>query len=150
MAVTIKQIDYKSLDARQRENFNFMKLSAVLADYGFVTMRLSADWQGADFIAQHVDGQTFLKVQLKSRLAFGKMYEGKDLYMAFRHRKSDAWYLFPHDKVLRSVLAGKRLAGTRSWDQRGGYSFASLGKDLLALLEPYRIGHPERRVLRLK
>jgi hypothetical protein len=57
-------------NARQKENFNFQKISAVLADYGFVTMRLSADWQGADFIGLHIDGETALRVQLESRLAF--------------------------------------------------------------------------------
>jgi hypothetical protein len=35
-------------------------VSAVLADYGFMTMRLRDDWQGADFIAQHVEGAKFL------------------------------------------------------------------------------------------
>ena len=44
----LKQIKYRRLNARQKENFNFQKLSAVLADYGFVTFRLSDDWQGAD------------------------------------------------------------------------------------------------------
>ena len=66
------KIDPKKLNPREKENYNFLKVSAVLADYGFVTMRLSSDWQGADFIAQHLDGETFLKVQLKSRLTFDK------------------------------------------------------------------------------
>jgi hypothetical protein len=30
-----------------------------------MTMRLSDDWQGADFIAQRIDGGTFLKVELR-------------------------------------------------------------------------------------
>jgi hypothetical protein len=79
MAVSLKTIVYSQLNARQKENFNFLKVSAVLADYGYMTMRLNDDWQGADFIAQHIDGGTFLKVQLKSRLAFGTKYQGKDL-----------------------------------------------------------------------
>ena len=62
--MALSRIAYHDLNARQQENYNFVKLSAVLADYGFVTMRLSADWQGADLIAQHVDGATFLKIQL--------------------------------------------------------------------------------------
>jgi hypothetical protein len=59
--MTFNRIEYESLNSRQREAFNFQKVSAVLADYGFITIRLSSDWRGADFIAQHVDG-TFLKV----------------------------------------------------------------------------------------
>lgn len=70
MAVRLAKIEYFRLNARQKENYNFLKVSAVLADYGYMTMRVSADWQGADFIAQHIDGTTSLKVQLKSRLAW--------------------------------------------------------------------------------
>ncbi|HEV2947263.1 MAG TPA: SPASM domain-containing protein [Gemmataceae bacterium] len=34
----LKRISYSSLNAKQKENFNFQKISAVLADYGFVTL----------------------------------------------------------------------------------------------------------------
>jgi hypothetical protein len=60
-----KKIIYSELNARQKESYNFQKVSAIFADYGFSTIRLSDDWQGADFIAQHIDNQVFLKVQLK-------------------------------------------------------------------------------------
>ena len=65
MTLDLRRIHYSSLNARQKENFNFQKLSSVLADFGFVTMRLTDDWGGADFIAQHIDGETFLRVQLQ-------------------------------------------------------------------------------------
>jgi hypothetical protein len=68
--MNLTKIDPTNINSRQKENYNFLKVSAVLADYGFNTMRLSDDWQGADFIAVHIDGETFLKVQLKSRLGF--------------------------------------------------------------------------------
>jgi hypothetical protein len=83
MPAKLDRITYSKLNARHKENYNFLKVSAILADYGYMTMRLSADWQGADFIAQHIDGETFLKVQLKSRLAFYKKYRKKGLYVAF-------------------------------------------------------------------
>ena len=74
--------------------FNFQKASAKLADYGFTTMWLNNDWQGADFIAVHVDGNTYLKVQLKDRLSFNRKYIGKDIYICFI---SDGdIYLYPH------------------------------------------------------
>ena len=56
MSQEFKRIRYNSLNSRQQEAFNFQKVSAVLAEYGFVTIRLSSDWGGADFIAQHKDG----------------------------------------------------------------------------------------------
>ena len=76
---SFERVPYEKLNSRQRENYNFQKVSAVLADYGFSTIRLSNDWQGADFIAQHLDGIRFLKVQLKARLTFDRKYMGRDL-----------------------------------------------------------------------
>lgn len=140
MPLKLIPVDYRELNARQQENYNYSKVSAVLAEYGFSTMRLSDDWQGADFIAQHVDGETFLKVQLKGRLTFSRKYKGKDLYIAFFSRPD--WYLFPHDEVLDKVIAKNRLVGTRSWDKGGGYSFPYLPRKLKSLMEPYKIGHP--------
>ena len=135
--MNLEKISYAKLNARQKENFNFQKISAVLADYGFVTMRLSDDWQGADFIALHVDGETVLRVQLKSRLAFQKKYCGKGIWIAFG--SGDEWYLYPHDELLEVILRETSIATTQSWSERGGYSFAGLSKDLRPLLAPYRI-----------
>jgi hypothetical protein len=138
MAIQLRGIEYKNLNARQKENYNFLKLSAVLADYGYTTMRLSDDWQGADFIAQHIDTGQFLKVQLKSRLAFYKKYQDKELYIAFCNEGD--WYLYPHDELLELVLTGKKnVGGTKSWDEDGGYSFPSLSVEMRRLLEPYKI-----------
>lgn len=140
MKPPLHRVKYKNLNARQKENYNFLKLSSRLADYGYMTMRLSADWQGADFIAQHIDGKTFLKVQLKSRLAFNKKYLGKDICVAFVHR--DEWYLFQHDELLRRVLRSTRIGRTVSWRKRGGYSFPGLPRHLQPLLSPFKIGNP--------
>jgi hypothetical protein len=76
-----EKIRYEDLNSRQKENFNFQKVAAHLADYGFNCLRLSDDWQGADFIACHIDGNTSLKVQLKGRLNIDKKYYGKDIYI---------------------------------------------------------------------
>jgi len=140
----LKRIEYAKLNARQKENFNFQKLSAVLADYGFVTFRLSDDWQGADFIAQHVDGATFLRVQLKGRLTFSSKYQGKDLWIAFND--GEVWYLYPHDKLLGQVLKTTSIGSTVSWSVRGGYSFPRLPKQLRKLLSRYRISGDARPV----
>jgi len=137
MPIRLNLIEYKNLNARQKENYNFQKISAILADYGFATLRLTEDWQGADFIAQHMDGITFLKVQLKSRLTFSKKYIGKNLFIAFPY-KGD-WYLFDHDKFLKKVLRSTGISETESWQVKGGYSFPSLGDKLLSLVKPYKI-----------
>ena len=66
------KIEYQKLNARQQETYYFHKVSTVLAEYGFATIKLNDDWANADFIAQHIDGETYLKVQLKGRLTFAK------------------------------------------------------------------------------
>jgi len=99
-------------------------------------MRMSDDWQGVDFIAQHIDG-AFLKVQLKSRLSFGEKYRGKELYIAFICNGD--WYLYPHDELLDQVIATTGVGATVSWEERGGYSFPGLSHQMRKLLEPYKI-----------
>ena len=137
MQVAFRRYPYQKLNPRQQEGYNFQKVSAVLADYGFLTIRLSSDWRGADFIAQHVDGITFLKVQLKGRPFFDKRYRDQDLYICFSN--ADSWFLYPHDEVLGQMLSAGRLQGTEAWDADGIYHFPKLTKLLATLLEPYRL-----------
>lgn len=107
-----KRIRFKDLNARQKENFNFQKVASTLADYGFNCIRLSDDWQGADFIACHIDGNTFVKIQLKSCFTFAKKFIGKDIYIAFP--QDGKWYLYPHDELLnRKEFDSMKEA--RSW-----------------------------------
>lgn len=85
MPRVFERVTYESLNARQKESYNFQKISAVLAEFGFVTIRLSDDWKGADFLAQHNEGGT-LKVQLKSRLTFQKKYQGNKTLQGAAHK----------------------------------------------------------------
>ncbi len=73
----LNHIKYTDLNSRQRERYNFQKIAGILADYGFSSIKLDDDWQGADFLAQHIDGSTFIKVQLKGRLSFDRKYLNK-------------------------------------------------------------------------
>ncbi len=134
----LKKIEYRNLNARQKENYNFQKISALLADYGFTTIRLSDDWNGADFLALHIDGITTLKVQLKPRLTFGKKYVGKGLWICFPSGRD--WYLYPHDELLETVLSESKVGASHSWIQAGLYSFNRLGKNARSWLEDHRIG----------
>jgi hypothetical protein len=61
----LNKIKYIDLNARQKENYNYHKIASALAEYGYDCMRLNNDWQGADFIAVHNDGEQMLKIQLK-------------------------------------------------------------------------------------
>jgi hypothetical protein len=144
-AAEFKRIAYSSLNSRQQEAFNFQKVSAVLADYGFITIRLTSDWRGADFIAQHLDGTMFLKVQLKGRCTFDKKYIGRDLHVCFP--AGDAWFLYPHDELLDRVLAETGIAETDAWKTQGGYSFPRLSMKLRRLLDPHRLAAEEARGL---
>lgn len=139
-----KQFAYADLNSPQQENYNFHKIAARLADYGFNCIRLSDDWQGADFIACHVDGQTFLKVQQKGRFEINQKYSGKDLYIAFRH--GDDVYIYPHDvmrdKLLKWGMEKGRLVETVSWKERGGFSWKNPTTDHLKLLDPYKLVDP--------
>ncbi|MDO8490366.1 MAG: hypothetical protein Q7S47_03040 [bacterium] len=137
MTCRFEKITYTGLNGKQQENYNYQKVSSVLADYGFNTIRLSDDWQGADFIAIHVNGSDFLKVQLKGRLTFGKKYIGKDIWICFSY-KSD-WFLYPHDTFLEILGAKMKFTQTKSWIDLGGYSWNYLSKIQASLLAGYKI-----------
>ena len=95
-----EKIKYSDLSAKAKETYNFQKASSLLADFGFVTNLLKYDWLGADFLAQHIDGD-WLKIQLKGRLTTKPEYEGKDIYIMFEDKDVQQWYLFPHDKLTK-------------------------------------------------
>jgi hypothetical protein len=137
MPIEWKRIVYDQLTSRQKEAYNFQKISALLAEFGYSTIRLTDDWNGADFIAQHSDGKTFLKVQLKGRLCFYEKYSNKELYLCFRDGEN--WYFYPHDELRDKVLDLRLMKGSTSWDKEEGYSFPHLSKQLKELLKPYRI-----------
>ncbi len=132
--MNLKKIEYSELNAKAKEMYNFQKASAKLADYGFTTMWLNNDWEGADFLAVHVDGETVLKVQLKARLTFSKKYVGKNIYMCFP--ENGEIYLFPHDEILEKV---EHRISDRKWVETGTWSSSSLTKQNADLLHSYRL-----------
>jgi hypothetical protein len=133
-----KKISYKELNARQKELFNFQKISATLADYGYNCIKLADDWQVADFLAYHVNGQTTLKVQLKSRLTIQKKYCDKDIWMAFPHKET--WYLIKHDSLVEKTGEHTDWLESPSWQQHGAYSSTSINPGLLKSLAENRLG----------
>lgn len=133
----LQRIEYSELNARQKEIYNFQKLSAVLADYGFNCIKLADDWQGADFLAYHKDGGDTLKVQLKGRITIARDYQGKDLWMAFP--VDGAWHLIEHDALLKIIDEKTRWLETKSWQQEGKYTAPRPGAELRAALAPSKL-----------
>lgn len=139
-----KKVNYdKDLNSKQQEIFNFHKVSALLADYGFNCIKLSDDWHGADFLAYHKDGEDTKKVQLKGRPTVGKKYSNKDIWMAFPiilDCKNEDWYLIEHDIFLEKVSSFTNWKNTKSWNDEGGYASGRLNKNLLESIKDYKIG----------
>ena len=135
--MVFERIAYSQLNSRQKETYNFHKIASVLADYGFTCIRLSDDWEGADFIAQHIDGETFLKVQLKGRLSFDKKYLGKNLWISFLHENEV--FLYQHDETLEQFSQAGRIVHTDSWQVRGQFHFPKLGQEVFDLIEGSRL-----------
>ena len=133
-----QRVPYYELNKRQRENYNFQKVAARMADYGFNCLRLTDDWQGADFIACHVDGETFLKVQLKGRMTIDWKYLGKGIHIAFLW--DEDCYVYDHDALVRHVEEnGLGVTKTVSWSERGHYNWPNLPRWAREFLSGYRI-----------
>ena len=113
----LKKVDYNQLNAREKENYNYHKVASALADYGFDSMRLNNDWQGADFIA--VKGDEMIKVQLKSRFTLAKKYVGKQIYIAFI--ENNEVKIYSHDDALD--IATKNILQSSSWIKNNAYNF---------------------------
>ena len=132
------RVEYGSLNSKQKEIYNFQKSAALLADFGFNCIKLSDDWQGADFLAYHKDGNETLRVQLKARLTVDKKYCGRGLWMNFP--ADGSWYLVQHDELVRILGEATKYLTSRSWMHKGSYSNARPSRALLDCLARFRVG----------
>lgn len=133
----LERINYEELSSKQKEIYNFHKVASELAEFGFNCIKLSDDWQGADFLAYHKDGDQTLKVQLKGRVLIDKKYIGKNLHMCFRI--GDIWYLILHDELMRIVEETlPDTFETLSWE-RGTYSWPRPPKRIRESLSHYAL-----------
>jgi len=120
MKVLSNRIEYEQLSKKQKEIYNFQKVSAILAEYGFATVKLSDDKGFADFLAIHFLDRREIKVQLKSRaFEVRKDYLNKELYICFCecNNNDEHWYLFPHDEVVKKLEP--QLLEMQSWKTEG-------------------------------
>jgi hypothetical protein len=129
-----KKINYSELPAKVKEAFNYQKASALLAEYGFITNLLKYDWNGADFLAQHIDGD-WIKVQLKGRLTTKPQYENKDIFIMFEDKENSQWYLFPHDEL---VIHCRQFFPDAVYSQKG-HSRGKLSKWEKEWLERFKL-----------
>lgn len=134
-----EKIEYSSLNHRQKENYNFHKIAARLADFGYTSIRLSDDFEGADFIALHADGATILKIQLKGRLNFEAKYYGKGLHIAFR--EGEDCYVYPHDELRERMVSLGMVENSSSvnWVEHGSRSWPRIPKKMKKLLGEYKL-----------
>jgi len=135
--MNLKHVVYSELNSKQKEIRNFQIVAGLLADYGFNCIKLSDDWQGADFLAYHKDGDDTLKVQLKSRLTIANKYFGKEIWIAFQVKNS--WYLVKHDELLEMVRSSTIWLDSESWCVMGIYHSDAPNSALLEKLESCRL-----------
>lgn len=125
----LSKIKYIELNSKQKENYNFHKVASALADYGYNSMRLNDDWQGADFIA--INGYNMMKIQLKGRFTVDKKYINKDIYIAFI--ENDIIKLYRHDDAVESL--SENIKNSKSWSELGGYSWGQTPKVYNSLIK---------------
>jgi len=131
-------VPYAKLNARQQELKNFHQAAAILAEYGFNSIKLSDDWNGADFLAIHLDGVQNLPIQLKARLAIDNKYTAKNPLMIFPIK--GIWYLIRHNELVEKVRSATGWLLTKAWLDTKNYHSAAPGKALLASLKSHRLG----------
>ena len=114
--MTLEKIKYNSLNSKQKENYNYHKVASALADYGYDSMRLNNDWQGADFIA--VKNDEMLKIQLKGRFTVDKKYIG--------FIENNIIKLYIHDEAVN--MLSDNIINSKSWSEKDGYSWGQTPK----------------------
>jgi hypothetical protein len=132
-----EKVSYDSLNAKQQEAYNFQKVSAIFAEYGYLVIKLSDDWNGADFIALEFSKENYLKVQLKGRLGFFKKYINKNIFICFYEHETNSYYLYPHDELYKTMM--EKYGDSDSWKNKGEYHFPKLSEENKKILEKYKL-----------
>jgi hypothetical protein len=117
-----EKVSYGVLNSKQKENYNFHKVASALADYGYDSMRLNNDWQGADFIA--VKNDVMLKVQLKGRFTVDKKYLDKKIYIAFI--EDNIVKIYEHDEAVN--MLPDNIKQSDPWNIHDSYSWGKTPK----------------------
>ena len=132
--IKLTKIEYRTLNSKAQETYNFHKMAAILADYGYNCLWLNDDWKGADCIAVHIDGISDFKIQLKGSISFARKYWAKNIYIAF-FEQGDL-YIYPHDYILAQV---ENNIADKTWLEKGTYFQTKITKKFREILEPYKV-----------
>lgn len=132
--IKLEPIIYELLNPKAQENYNFHKMAAVLADYGYNCLWLNNDWNGADCIAIHVSGISDFKIQLKGGISFAQKYRMKNIYIAFFEQEK--LYIYPHDFILMQI---ETEISDKKWLEKGTYFQTKITKRFRNILKPYEI-----------
>ena len=133
--MNLQKLKYDDLSGKAKETWNFQKVSAHLVEYGFATNWLNVDFESADFVAVHFNGNDIIKVQLKSRVTISKKYMGKDIYVCFP--LDDSFCLIQHEELIELVGKNTNWLNSSSWVNDGGYSSANPNKELKEKLNSF-------------
>ena len=132
--IKLTKIEYPTLNSKAQETYNFHKMAAILADYGYNCLWLNDDWNGADCIAVHIDGISDFKIQLKGSISFARKYWAKNIYIAF-FEQGDL-YIYPHDYILAQI---ENNIADKTWLEKGTYFQTKITKKFREILEPYKV-----------
>jgi len=118
--INMRQTNYSALNSKAQGQYNFIKLSSALADYGFTTTHKTTN-KSADFSMGYLDGHSrgTWQVQLKSRPTVNEKYRGKGLYITFPLDSTQTvkqWVVVDHDafEQLLSSRGMKLYTASRS------------------------------------
>ena len=131
---------YEDLSGREQESYNAAHLMAQMAKWGYLEgSKVNGDKWGADLLFYRSEDGDVIKVQLKGRVTLSRHYRGKGIHVAYRNRDTEEWFLYNHDILLDQVLSKGYLTGTKSWEEKGGWSWSSNPPWLQELVDPWCI-----------
>ena len=135
-----KKVKYHNLGHKEKESYNSAHLMSIMAKWGYLeASKINGDKHGADLLFYRSSDGDVMSIQLKGRVTLDKKYLGKNLYIAYPVKREGCWYVYPHDIVMKQSLGSSSWFKTKSWEEKGGYSWRSPPKWLVKLLEPWKI-----------
>lgn len=139
---------YQSLDAAQKEEFQYAIIRARLVQEGFVDVdRHRNDWNWADFTMRKVGERDSIKVQQKGNMEVHEKYLGKGIWMCWIEKDSGDIYLVPHDELKQILSEIHPYFESASYKKQDWYNFPSMSKDQKLALEQFVYPSSESKLI---